>query len=274
MEIKFTEQIESLVPREIKFNSEEIKRNVMLAVEKYRGVIYAPENIITAKEDRAKLNKFVAAIDEKRKYIKKAYLLPYENFERSIREITELLLQPIAQIDKQIKEFERIADEEKKKMIEAYFIDKVGSLKGIVEVEQIFKPVWLNTTYRERNIFNEIDEFIKQTQKDLNIIDKQDAKYRSHIKEFYLNCFDLSLTFEELERYKNRILKIEALEKAEVKEEPLQQLDLRITATATQLAELKKYLIGNKIKFGQVTTGQEMYELRELYKKGEEDDNK
>ena len=64
------------------------------------------EGIKESKADKAKLNYLKAALEDKRKEVKKQCLQPYENFEKNIKELVALIDAPIRAIDSQLKEIE------------------------------------------------------------------------------------------------------------------------------------------------------------------------
>ena len=90
----------------IEWNHEEIKAEVTQKVEMYKTLVYTDDQVTSAKADKAKLNKFVTALEDKRKEIKRKYLEPYETFEKQVKDIVAIVNEPIALIDSQIKAFD------------------------------------------------------------------------------------------------------------------------------------------------------------------------
>ena len=71
MELVIYTPTEDQFIKEISFNAEEIKAELAQRLEKYNGLVYNEANIKDAKADRANLNKFKNAIEDKRKEMKK-----------------------------------------------------------------------------------------------------------------------------------------------------------------------------------------------------------
>lgn len=92
--------------KEIKWNNEEIKAEVAERMSYYRDMAYTDDQMNDAKKDRAKLNNFVKALEDKRREVKKQCLSPYEQFERQIKEVIATVNEPIRLIDEQIKSYE------------------------------------------------------------------------------------------------------------------------------------------------------------------------
>ena len=103
MELK-VEEIKSLEP--VKFNYEDIKNWLITKTKEYKDVVYTPETIALAKQDRATLNKVSSAINDEKKRIKNELLKPYVDFENKCKELMAIVDDASGTIDKQIKEFE------------------------------------------------------------------------------------------------------------------------------------------------------------------------
>lgn len=259
--------------KSIDFNNEEIKKELTLRLEKYKGLVYSDEQIKLAKSDRATLNKFKEAIENKRKEIKKQCLKPYEDFELKIKEITALIDKPILEIDKQVKSYEEKLREEKREVITCIYNESIGDLSPILPLKRLWDDKWLNVTYNLSNISKEIQEAIEKVKKDLEVIGQLKSEFDLQVKDKYLQTLDLSQALQEKTRLEEQKLKLEEYKKqqehppeisvrAEIKEEfvmptvvvntEIITLDFRVSCTRDQLETLKRFLAENKIKFGRV----------------------
>lgn len=278
MELKIYSPTEDQFITEIQFNHEDIKRELSIRLEKYRGLVYTEDSIKEAKADRATLNKFKDAIETRRKEIKKACIKPYEDFEVKIKEIVAMIDEPIKAIDDQIKAYEQAKKEEKLQAIKQFFMDKVDDLEQLVPFEKIFSQKWLNVTYKEADIQKEIIDHLDRIRSDLEALDALDTPYLLQLKDFYLKDFDLTATLQEkkrLEEQAARIAEHEArvqqarqvpqesavgqqesigttAETLKKEQQELITVDFRVQATPEQLTALKKFLIDNGIKYGRV----------------------
>ena len=111
IEIYNPAQGEPLPP--VRWNYEELKGQLVAALENYKGRIYTEETISEAKKGRAGRDKLAAAIDTRRKEMKARYLAPYEEFEAQAVELTGLVKQQAAEIDAQVKAFDEARKAEK-----------------------------------------------------------------------------------------------------------------------------------------------------------------
>ena len=159
MELKIYAPSEDAFVKEIAWNHEDIKKEVAARVEHYANLIYDDDQIRTAKDDRATLNKFVQALESKRKEIKKQCLAPYEAFEAQLKEIIAIVNQPIMMIDGQIKNYEEQKREEKLAEISAYF--DACETPFPIELGQILDPKWLNASVKMPAVKKAIDERIE-----------------------------------------------------------------------------------------------------------------
>ena len=163
----------------------------------YKNLVYTgSDQIKDAKADRAALNKLIKAMSDERIRIKKDCLKPYDEFERKIRELTDIVNEPVQLIDKQIKEYEQTLKEEKRKEIEALF-ETIG-FQAFVKLEMIWDEKWLNASVSMKSI--------------------EDAM-RARLNEISTAVFTLNklpeFGFEALELYKETLDLPKAIEKAQ-----------------------------------------------------------
>ncbi len=114
MELKIYSPTEDGFIKAIEWNHEELKAELAERMQEYSTVVYGADQIKEAKADRAKLNKFLKALEDKRKEVKKQVMEPYDKFEAQMKELTGLVSAAIASIDGQVKGYEEQQQEEKK----------------------------------------------------------------------------------------------------------------------------------------------------------------
>lgn len=275
MELIIYSPQENQFVKEINFNFEDIKNELNLRLTKYEGLVYDNNSIGEAKTDRATLNKFKAALEDKRKEVKKQCLAPYEDFEKKVKELVALVDKPISAIDGQVKAFEQQKKGEKHNRIKEYYTEHIGELKQLLPLERIYDERWLNATYKDKDIYDSIDGAIAKVKADLKTISDLQTEYELQVKDMYLRTLDLSAALNEktrLEQQKAKLQEYQQHQQAEVKQqepaevrpepkqdvqevseqEPVMAIDFRVWATRRQLSDLKQYLKSNNIKFGRV----------------------
>ena len=212
MELRLINPLESEFLQHIDWNMDEIKAQVAAMMESYTDMVYTPDTMKLAKEDRAKLNKFVKIIEDKRKEIKKKWLEPYTRFEGEIKSVLELIQEPIKMIDGQIKGYENQQKEEKRQRLQEVYQENIGNLGDILPFEKIFDQRYLNATYDFDKAAGEIQASIKKVETDLATRDSLDSKDKLNVKDERLNQKDaaiaeLKTTIEEMRA--SRLIELE-----------------------------------------------------------------
>lgn len=145
------------LPEPIQFNFEELKTELVAKTEAYTKMVYTEENIKSAREDRADLNRLKKALNDERIRRQREYLAPFEQFKKQIDEVIAIIDKPVQAIDVQIKQYEAIKQDEKRAAIESMFKDML--FPDFVKLdEKIFNPKWLNATVTMKQIEDSLQE--------------------------------------------------------------------------------------------------------------------
>ena len=101
-------------------NFEEIKANVQASMELYKSMTFTEDTLSEAKSTVATLRKLSKHLDDKRKDVKRKCMMPYEEFENKIKELQNIIAEPIELITRQTKEYEAKRIKQKKEEIQFY----------------------------------------------------------------------------------------------------------------------------------------------------------
>lgn len=71
------------------------KANVQASMELYKTMVFTEDTLIEAKSTVATLRKLSKCLDDKRKDVKRRYMQPYEEFEDKIKELQQIIAEPI-----------------------------------------------------------------------------------------------------------------------------------------------------------------------------------
>lgn len=145
------------LPEAISFNFEELKNELQVKTDQYTKLVYTDDNIKTAKEDRADLNRLKKALNDERLRLQREYMKPFEGFKKQVDEIIGIIDRPVLAIDRQIKEYEAIKQDEKKHKIEELF-DSLLFPEFVKLDEKIFNPKWLNASVSLKQIEDSLQE--------------------------------------------------------------------------------------------------------------------
>lgn len=210
MEFRLISPTESGFLKHIEWNKEELLMAVRNKVASYEGIVYTEETVKSAKNDRAELNNLVKAIDERRKKVKKVINQPYAEFEKELKEITDLIKKQSAEIDEQVKAFEDAEKEEKKAKIMEAYENAIGNLEEILPFSKVFDQRYLNKTYKLETAISEVQKRIEQVKTDLETIESVCGTYKLNAKDVYVRTLDLSKAMAEEKRLKDLEEKLEA----------------------------------------------------------------
>lgn len=221
MELKIYNPQEDGFLKKIEWNFEELKTEITEKAGEYVNLVYTDDQIKEAKKDRATLNKFKAALNDKKKEVKKQVMDPYTTFEAQIKELIGIVDKAVANIDQQVKGYEQTLREEKRKKIEEIYKECIGDLDRAIPLEKIFKDSWLNVTTTQKSIREEITEIYERVDKELKLINMDMSPFVYEMKEEYLRTLDLAAAqavkqqLEETARKKAAIAEQEKARKEE-----------------------------------------------------------
>lgn len=291
MEVRLTPAIDQVIPPQISFNFEEIREELAQKLQVYQNMVVTEDGVKEAKADRARLNKFKAALSDSRKSVKSQWNQPLSDFEDKMKELEQMVDVPIGAIDRQVKSFEELKKQDKRQAIEQFFAESVGDLEEILPLQKIWNDRWLNATYPMKDIEKELLERIRKTHSDLQIIVAMRLPCTEQMLSTYLDTLDMSKAMEEKHRYeqaqkaKEQIVKpnqeetvpqskpvvVEKKEqssdsivmqqampenertKQQAEEtEKVKVLDFRVWVTPEQMQALKTFLLQNHIRYGRV----------------------
>ena len=175
-------------------NLETLKAELQPKLEKYNNLVVTADSIKEAKADKAALNKLKAAIEDQRKAIKKQYLEPYNVLESQCKEVVALIDAPITAIDKQIKVFDEIEENEKYTELNEAFVNL--DAPDWITLDSVLNPKWRNKTMKTDTLITEIKGTVKELVEGLEKISEMYANepYLLSVTEFFRVHKDFSKT--------------------------------------------------------------------------------
>lgn len=214
------------LPKAIDFNFEQLRDELRSSLEFYTGMVVTEDGIKAAKEDRAALNKLREALESKRKEIKKQCMAPYTDFEAKVKELVQLVDQPIGAIDGQLREFEEKRRQEKRAAVLAVYEESVGELRELLPFERVWNENWYNKYATMKKIKEEIEAAVKKASSDLEVLSTVESEFSEAVKLKYLERLDLNGALAERARLQERARKLREYEEqrraAEAQEKPVQ----------------------------------------------------
>lgn len=197
MELQIYNPTEEGFIKNIEWNHEDIKKEISEKVSYYKDLVYTEDQIKDAKADRAELNKFVKALEDKRKEVKKLCLAPYESFEKKMKEIVAVVNEPIALIDQQVKGYEEKQKQEKREAIQTEF-DSMG-FPEFVTLDSIFDSKWLNASTTMKKIQETMNVKKVSIEYDIETLQKL-PEFSFEAVEMYKTTLDVHSAIAEASR--------------------------------------------------------------------------
>lgn len=224
-------EIEVLVTQQngiIECNFEEIKEQLSKEMDFYSNLVFTEDQKTDAKKDVANLRKLKTAIEDKRKEVKKAFLVPYEEFESKVKELTTLIDKPITLINNQINEFEVKQKAEKQEKIKELFAEVIAD-NDFISLQSIYKKEWENVSTSMKSIKADMEEKIFHIKQDLQTIAAFGSDAGEKARATYLtNGYNLAPCVQYIQQYEKQKKEIEERERIKKEQEAKRLEEQRI----------------------------------------------
>lgn len=191
----------------IGFNFEEIKEKLNSELEIYKNMIFTEDSKAEAKKTIASLRKLKKSVNDKKLEVKKSFMIPYTNFEAQVKELDNLIDEPINFINNQVEEFERKRVEEKKALISEIYTEIMAEhveASGYLPLQRIYDSKWENATTTKKAITETITERVDHVEKDLGIIRSMESEFEDKGIEKYKATLELSDAIEVMNQYQKQ----------------------------------------------------------------------
>ena len=207
------EQIPSLTS-----NIDELKSVLEVSLKKYQNLVVTEDAINDAKSDRANLNKLKKSISDERIAQKKLFLAPFEEFETKCKEVEKLINDTSSSIDVQIKAFDEMEKEVKRKEIEDIYILNIGDYSKLIPLAKIYDSKWENKTFKLKDVEEAIKYIKESADIHLKQIEELGSEFTQQLKDKYFETLDITSVLAEntrLIQQKKYLEELKAKEEAE-----------------------------------------------------------
>jgi hypothetical protein len=229
MELIIYSPTEDNIVNAIEWNFDELKKEITEKANEYKVSVYTEDNIQSAKKDRASLNKFISALEDKRKEVKNQCLKPYEDFEIKIKELVGIIKEAAINIDEQVTGFEEVEKLEKLKKIRKLYDEAIGELHSFLPFECVNQNNYLNKSVTLKKIKEEIEATVVRVNSDLETINSQE-KYTFEMVSKYRATLDLNLALQEGVRLKGQEEAKKAFEEEKKKHDEAKKAQIQAQA--------------------------------------------
>jgi hypothetical protein len=232
-------------------NFEEVKKQLYIQMDEYRNVVYTEDTAKSAKEDVANLRKVRKAIEDKRKEVKKAQMIPYEEFEQKAKELIQIIDDVINPISEQVSVFEEKRKQERLDGIKKYFSEKSADVSRFISFEDVFIDTMLNSTTTAKSIKQSFDNAIEVVAKDVETIKSMKSEIEGKVLDRYSESKSLSACVNmitEHERMKAEIIAKQEQERKLAEEKRIAEEKMRAEIEAKMRAEAEEKKIQDAIE--------------------------
>lgn len=185
------------LPEKVLFNYKELKNELIEKTNHYKNLVVTEEIIAEAKQDKTNLNKLKKTLNDERIRREKEYMKPFNEFKQQIKELCDIIDEPVKNIDEQLKKFDDERKEKKRAEIEKQYTT-IG-FPDYASFEKVFNLKWLNTTYKMKDIKEELIQKCLEFSKAEHTI-KQLESFSFEAMEIYKKTLNLTEAINEGQR--------------------------------------------------------------------------
>lgn len=208
MEFEVTTDLAPYTGANIQTNKDAVKAYLEEVTAPYKTMVVTDDGVAGAKKDLANLRKIVTSIEDQRKAVKKAWMMPLDRYEADCKELVGVVNEAIGNIDGQVKDCDRRKKEEKRDRLETLFSEQSADVAEYIHFEDIFDSKWLNATFAETDAANAIVAKIEETRDGLDAIRGMESPYEAAMLSEFAKSHSLAKAMAEGKR-------LESIQKAE-----------------------------------------------------------
>ena len=201
----------NVMPGKVEDNLVELGKWAAAYVESYRGVKVTAATMQGAKADLAHLRKVVDACESERKSLKKAWLKPYEEWQKRYAEAMDPINATIEAIDGQVKEIES-AEEAGRVFARKRYIQTmakaIAERDGLqsIEFDWVWETAWKNKSLLEGKFQQEADAKPEKVAGEIKAIKSMDNA--AEILSEYIKDGDMARAVTEAKRSAEAVSKV------------------------------------------------------------------
>ena len=234
-------------------NTEELKEQLSAKMAEYENAVFTEDSKAIAKAELTGLRKLREAVESRRKEIKAQCMIPYNEFEKEVKELTAIIDKPIHLIDGQLKEMEVERVRRKKEAIEELYQEVVTEVADYLPLNDIYDNKWENAGTSMKKIREAMEELVVKTVSEISIIKNNVSDARDEALRIYKDTRNLAKALEHINVYeenKKKVLELENAKKeraeAEKREEEIARIRAEERARVEELEKAKKETVLQK----------------------------
>src|SRR5690625_3969254 len=178
----------------VEFNGfEKLKQEALQLSEQIQQVEVTDENIQSSKKLLAAVNKRVKEMEDRRISIKKEMLEPYNEFERQVKEIVNIVKDADNLVREQVRGLEEQERMEKREKIKEIFDKRIKqyTFSEVFTFDHFITPKHLNKSSSIKSVESEMVDLLEKKESDMKVIDN--LPNRHDVLMEYIDTKDLSV---------------------------------------------------------------------------------
>lgn len=215
-------------PAVIRCNFEDVKAQLSAKMAEYQGAVFTEESKSVAKAELASLRKTRDEIEKRRKEVKAQCLVPYNDFEEKVKELLEIIDEPICLIDGQLKEMEAERIRKRHKEVETLYADCIGEWAEYLPLKEIYVKKWDNATTSLKQIEKELLAMIEKVASEVAIICNTQSDVMDDALLLYKKGRDLAATLTKVNTYEDNKKRALETERIRIQQEEEQRRQAEI----------------------------------------------
>ena len=213
----------------IEDNINEVNEMAIAILKYYETTVFSDEDMKTAKDEKANINKFKAKVKEFKKNILEEYNKPISAFDEKARNAIKTLEEAYDKINEQVAKYEDKLKKEKEEEVKAYF-EEYQEDKNIEFIKYENAKINVTLSASMKGLKEEAKSFIDKIESDLILIDTQE--YKTDILVEYKATLNVS---EAITKVSNRY---KAIEEEKARQEELAQKKAEAQQVEAQIAKV------------------------------------
>lgn len=200
-------------------NLDVVEASIRKKVEEYKKTVVTENTIKDSKQLLAGIRKEKQSLDDERKSIKKAWMAPYDNFEKRVKKIISMYDEPVDAINMQLGEYDRQRREKKRAEIKNIYDAVKGDMEEWLPFDRAYNPKWENVACSSRKIREDMEALFGQVKLSISTIKSASSEFEEEGLAVLKKTGDLHAAFEEMNTRKHIKDEIAAKEERKRQEE-------------------------------------------------------
>lgn len=209
-------------PAVIRCNFKDVKAKLSEKMAEYQGAVFTEESKSVAKAELASLRKTREEVEKRRKEVKAQCLVPYNDFEEKVKELLEIIDEPICLIDSQLKEMEAERIRKRHGDVETLYAECAGEWAEYLPLKEIYVKKWDNATTSLKQIEKELLAMAEKVASEIGIIRNTQSDVLEDALQVYQKSRDLGAALTRINIYednKKRALEAERIRREQEEEQ-------------------------------------------------------